>query len=122
MEINARELFDSTLNGLDSSRRCEECGRALSPKRLAAVPDADMCVPCLEQSGDVIKVRRLDENIGTPENPNVIQTYYKKPNQYLDKAISRFGAGASPIKEPSEFATHRPIGISMAKAFRVFAA
>lgn len=34
-------------------RECEECGHPISEKRLKAVPDATLCVNCLEMLGDV---------------------------------------------------------------------
>jgi len=36
-----------------SVRECEECGQPIPKKRLEAVPDATLCVDCLELRGDV---------------------------------------------------------------------
>ena len=29
--------------------RCKSCGKPIPAERLEAIPDADMCVPCLEK-------------------------------------------------------------------------
>jgi hypothetical protein len=34
-------------------RKCVHCGEDISAKRLAAVPNAIRCVPCVEAVGDV---------------------------------------------------------------------
>jgi hypothetical protein len=44
-----------------SDRRCTVCDEPLPTKRLVAMPTATECVPCLEQMGDVPKLKRYDE-------------------------------------------------------------
>lgn len=70
-----------------NQRRCIVCDRALSEARLSAMPTASKCVPCVQDSGDVPRIRRHDQIIGTLENQEVSSTYYKIPNAYLEKAI-----------------------------------
>ena len=42
--------IDEALERLESGTYglCEHCGRAIAPRRLAAVPEATACVPCQE--------------------------------------------------------------------------
>jgi hypothetical protein len=79
------------------SRLCEDCERPIPAKRLTAVPNAILCVPCLERSGDVARLRRLDEYIGK-EGEEVVETYFTN-NPYLKDAI-RKGFGSTVVLDP----------------------
>lgn len=39
------------------NRLCVSCGKELTAARLAAMPDAVQCVPCLQENGDVARVQ-----------------------------------------------------------------
>ena len=69
----------------DSSRSCSNCGEPLSDARRKAMPLATRCVPCVEQSGDVVLLKRFDEKVGGVD----VQTYFKKAGQYLERALER---------------------------------
>lgn len=49
------------------------------------MPRATKCVQCLTRSGDVALLKRFDETVDGSE----IQTYFKKPGQYLQQALER---------------------------------
>lgn len=43
------------------AKQCIDCGEPIPEKRLKAVPDAVLCVPCLEARGDTPHIKRFDE-------------------------------------------------------------
>lgn len=63
-----------------SSRTCTECGESIPANRLAAVPGATQCVPCLQAAGDVPRIKRFDE---TTKDDLVVETYYVR-NPYIE--------------------------------------
>lgn len=44
-----------------AERSCTLCGNEIAAARLRAVPHADMCVQCTEESGDVARLKRHDD-------------------------------------------------------------
>lgn len=67
------------------ARMCQNCNEAIPPKRLEAVPNAKLCVPCLEKSGDVPKLRRYDE---AASDGDTVQTYFTD-NKQIRSQITR---------------------------------
>lgn len=68
--------------GTPSVRMCQGgCGQPIPEKRLAAQPNARLCVPCLVAQGDVPQVKRFDE-VG--RDGEVHQTFFTK-----DRRIER---------------------------------
>lgn len=49
------------------------------------MPNASLCVKCLERRGDVPLLKRYDEFVGSEE----VQTYFKRPNPYLALQLQR---------------------------------
>ena len=62
---------------------CAECGGLIPTKRLQAVPGATHCVPCLKRQGDVPRLQRLDQTVGTLEDYVTHEYLYSTPNQYM---------------------------------------
>lgn len=79
---------DSSFEG----RLCLSCSTAIPPARLKALPTASKCVRCLEREGDVPRLKRYDEYIGT-DGEEVVSTYFKKPTPYIAWAINRLMSG-----------------------------
>lgn len=46
-------------------RKCESCGEAISSGRLKVFPNAEYCVECLENNGDVPRYVGIREKVGT---------------------------------------------------------
>jgi hypothetical protein len=74
------------------STNCTECGEPLSQKRLAANPEAEQCVPCLEKMGDVPTVKRYDEY--TPKGEVVSTTFTK--NRRIEAQMRRVNTMTAP--------------------------
>lgn len=55
-------------------RCCTTCGEPIPAKRLEVKPNATQCVPCLEASGDVARIRRYDQY--DSRNVLVAETYF----------------------------------------------
>ena len=96
---NTEGCVDNAATPLDASthpiliKLCSRCKQAITPARLAAVPDTACCTKCVADSGDVPKIRRFDEPLGE----EIISTYYQIPNQYLKTALDRqYGENAIP--------------------------
>jgi len=60
------------------------CGDPITEARLKAIPTARQCVPCLEQAGDVPRLRRLDE----VTNEGTVETYFIE-NPYISSSLRR---------------------------------
>jgi DnaK suppressor protein len=47
------KLIDAALSRMDSKNYgvCQDCGEAISPRRLEAIPWADRCIGCQERAG-----------------------------------------------------------------------
>jgi RNA polymerase-binding transcription factor DksA len=79
-------------NKVASCPICTECGEPISAKRLAIFPNAEQCVPCLEQSGDIQKIKRYDEY--TP-NGEVVSTTFTK-NRRIEAQMRRVNTMVAP--------------------------
>lgn len=51
---------------------CASCGEGIPAKRLAAVPRATQCVPCLEAAGDVTTYKRIDSYTADGDRVEVV--------------------------------------------------
>lgn len=71
-----------------AERLCEECDLPIPAKRLAAIPEAALCVRCTERRGDVVRIKRHDDYVGK-DGDEVVSTYYTTPDPYLQTAITR---------------------------------
>jgi hypothetical protein len=72
------------------ARLCIVCEREIPAARLRAMPTASKCVQCVQDSGDVPRLRRHDQLIGTLETGEVVSTYFKgEPNPYLQQVIKQ---------------------------------
>lgn len=68
--------------GTPFTRQCQgTCGQPIPANRLAAQPNARLCVQCLEAAGDVLPIKRFDETTGDGEQ---VQTLFTK-----DRRIER---------------------------------
>lgn len=74
------------------SVNCSECGEPISEKRLAAVPRAKHCVPCLEKMGDVPTVKRFDEY---KPNGELVSTTFTK-NRRIEAQMRRVNTMTAP--------------------------
>jgi hypothetical protein len=71
------------------TRLCIVCEREIPAARLRAMPTASKCVQCVQDSGDVPRLRRHDQLIGTLETGEVVSTYFKTANPYLQQVIKQ---------------------------------
>lgn len=69
-------------------RLCSVCTEPIPLSRLKAMPNTSQCVSCTEALGDVDLIKRYDDYIGR-QGDEVVSTYFKGPNQYLDLAIKK---------------------------------
>lgn len=75
------------------SRNCAgNCGGEIPAKRLAVMPNATLCVDCLEAAGDVPVVRRFDEFMPDGER---VETVFVR-NRHIEGAIKRAAHTAAP--------------------------
>lgn len=75
-----------------SQTLCSGCGEPIPAKRLAAVPHAETCVPCLESSGDVPRIKRYDEHT---RDGDVVSTVFTK-NKQIEAQMRRVNTMAPP--------------------------
>lgn len=75
------------MQGHKAVRRCAECGDELSARRLEAQPDATMCVKCLNDQGDVDKIKKFDDVV----NGEVVDEVFYTDDVYIQKQIERRG-------------------------------
>lgn len=73
-------------------RLCIHCDTEIPPARLKAMPTAASCVPCLEVTGDVAKIRRHDDHVGK-NGEEVVETFFKKPTPYIERFTNRMTKG-----------------------------
>jgi hypothetical protein len=78
------------LNTESPIRVCEECEESIPPARLKAVPNARMCVPCLEGLGDVPRIKKFEEHSESGEL--LSETFFTK-NPYIEHQIGRLMSG-----------------------------
>lgn len=62
------------------------CGQPIAPKRLAAQPNAQLCVTCLVEAGDVAPIKRFDEPLHDGE---VHSTFFTKDRR-IERQINHF--------------------------------
>lgn len=71
------------------------CGLPLQAGRLAAVPNAMECVPCLEAQGDVPKLKLVQEPIVKGDEVDMVELIFTdKGNPYAADFVNRGNAGA----------------------------
>lgn len=70
------------------TRICTVCTGEIPASRLRALPNASQCVSCVEASGDVVRIKRLDEYIGK-EGEDIVETYYLGSNPYISAVQMR---------------------------------
>lgn len=61
MDGNVQTMPDIQTVTFSSTKTCAVCGESLPAARIAAMPSAKFCVPCLNGCGDVPVMRRFDE-------------------------------------------------------------
>lgn len=77
-------------------RMCKVCDVEIPAKRLAAQPNATMCVPCLEKSGDVRRLKRYDDH--DIHGEEVGQTYFVE-DERLEARLKRISAMHIPSED-----------------------
>jgi len=92
---------ESQSTSLAEDRLCSICTEPIPPARLKAMPTTSMCVSCVEATGDVPLLKRHDDYIGR-QGDDVVSTYYKGPNQYMDLAVKKFMTNTTYGSEPYE--------------------
>lgn len=96
-------------NPEEDVRLCEGCDQPIPAKRLAAISGVRKCVACTEASGDVPRLRRFDEKVGS----ETVSTYFKNPNAYIALQISRLSSnmvGNTHLDDDREFQHPAPAG------------
>lgn len=74
------------------SRHCTVCRSEIPAIRIAAIPEATMCVGCVRDSGDP-HIHRFDDYYGT-EAEHVAQIFYFPGDPYIEAAkrrLAKFG-------------------------------
>lgn len=83
----------------EETKVCESCEQPLSPARLAAVPNATECVPCLESRGDVQRFKMLREPVLKGEQVDFEDLIFtSSSNPYAQDFLDR--------SQESQFHTH----------------
>jgi hypothetical protein len=87
-----------TQTGIAIQRVCQgPCGLPIPPIRLAARPNALLCVTCLEASGDVPRLKRFDE---TTADGDQVQTLFTK-NRSIERQMNHLNK--SPVADQAMF-------------------
>lgn len=72
-------------------RDCTVCGEPIPAKRLAAIPNATTCVPCLEKQGDVPQIKRFDQ----ATKDGMVEVTFTE-NSSIERAMKRLNTVAAP--------------------------